>query len=96
MKPTSISDNYIYPRCLNPYEVTLLSVLHLDQMKNNFLKGTYATDMHSESRMQNCLLGSNAKLNCNNLRHPKFADRLSTCKLSQGVYYKYTVNITIK
>lgn len=64
---------------IKPYEVTLLSVLHLDLMKNNFLKGTYATDTHSESRMQNCLLGLNAKLSCNNRQHPKTADRLSSC-----------------
>ena len=34
--------------------------------------------MHTGSRMQNCLLGLNAKLSCNNLRHPKTADRLSS------------------
>lgn len=61
-----------------PYEVTLLSVLHLDLIKNNFLKGAHAADLHSESRMQNCLLGLDAKLSCNNLRHPKTADRLSS------------------
>ena len=82
MKQTSLSENHIYPRCSKTYEVTCLSVLHLDLMENNFLKGTYATDMHSESRMQNCLFGLNAKLSCNNLRHPKTADGLSSCNES--------------
>lgn len=41
MKQTSLSDNYICTRC--SYEVTLLSVLHLDLMENNFLKGSRAT-----------------------------------------------------